>query len=251
MKGFSFRKSVLWFCLLNIYIIIAWHDWRYGGSYSTRALVQSYPVFALPFAALTEKIALSKWRIPFYLLCAYLLFVNIFQIKQYCSTVLHYNDMNRRYYRRIYLNPNPSPIDMSLLDSNEVLNDDTHFKATTIISADTTMQLHFAANAEDILAVATLNANAKESWLKVSCSIKAPGYLWQSYLNAELKEGDSSKHARVRLFNAISKDTAANQYAFYIRIPQYLQKGELRLLISSPGSFEGVAEKISIVELDK
>ena len=54
MKRFPFRKSVLWFCLLNIWIIIAWDDWRYGGTYSTRALMQSYPVFALPLAAFTE-----------------------------------------------------------------------------------------------------------------------------------------------------------------------------------------------------
>ena len=51
MKSYPFKKSVLWFCLLNIYIIISWFDWRYGGSYSTRALSQSYPVFALPLAA--------------------------------------------------------------------------------------------------------------------------------------------------------------------------------------------------------
>ena len=49
LKKFPFKKSVLWFCLLNIWIVISWSDWYYGGSYSTRALVQCYPVFALPF----------------------------------------------------------------------------------------------------------------------------------------------------------------------------------------------------------
>jgi hypothetical protein len=32
-------RSVLVFTLLNLWIITAWHDWRYGGSYSARALV--------------------------------------------------------------------------------------------------------------------------------------------------------------------------------------------------------------------
>ena len=254
MKGFPFKKSVLWFCLLNIYIIIAWHDWRYGASYSTRALVQSYPVFALPFAGLTEKIGLKKWRIAFYLLCAYLLFVNLFQVRQYCSTVLHYNDMNRLYYSHIYLNPNPTPIDMSLLDNDEVLNDETGYQTTTLINTDDIIQIHSTSNVSDTIAnviISNRGIAPKESWLKIMCTIKAPGCLWQSYLNAILKAGDSSKHCRVRLFNAISKDTATNQYACYMRIPPYLQNGTLQLYITSPNNFSGTIEKITVIKLDK
>lgn len=47
-----FQRSILVFIILNIWIIISWSDWTYGASYSTRALVQSYPVFAIPLAAL-------------------------------------------------------------------------------------------------------------------------------------------------------------------------------------------------------
>ncbi len=83
MKNMPFRKSVLWFCLLNIYIIIAWHDWRYGGSYSTRALSQSYAVFALPFAAVIERVNTTKWKWLFYAVCIYLVWMNFAQMYQY------------------------------------------------------------------------------------------------------------------------------------------------------------------------
>jgi hypothetical protein len=115
MRGRSWRKSVLTFTLLNLWIVIAWHDWHYGGSYSTRAMVQSYPVLALPFAALVERALATRWKYIFLPLCVYLLAVNLFQIKQYNNGVLHYDRMNFAYYRAIYLNPNVTDEDRRLM----------------------------------------------------------------------------------------------------------------------------------------
>jgi hypothetical protein len=83
IRPFPFRNSVIWFCLLNIYIIISWFDWRYGASYSTRALVQSYPVFALPFAAFIQRVNTTKWRYLFYALSICLIALNLYQISLY------------------------------------------------------------------------------------------------------------------------------------------------------------------------
>ena len=94
MRGPPWRKSVLNLKLLNLWIVIAWHDWHYGGSYSARALVQSYPVLALPFAAVAERALATRWKYVFLPLCAYLLSVNLFQIMQSNNWVLHYDLMN-------------------------------------------------------------------------------------------------------------------------------------------------------------
>lgn len=119
LKNTPYRKAVITFCLLNIWIIISWSDWRYGASYSTRALTQSYPVFALPLAGFISW-ALIGWRkYSVYSVGIYLSVVNIFQIWQYNSLILHYDHMNAKYYAAIYLDRNPTPLDYSFLDTNE------------------------------------------------------------------------------------------------------------------------------------
>jgi hypothetical protein len=109
MRGQPFRVAVSVFCLLNLWIVTAWSDWRYGASYSARALVQSYPVFALALGGLLARIARSRWRLPFALLAAYLVIVNLFQIYQYNAGVLRYDENTFEYYRSIYLNPWAEP----------------------------------------------------------------------------------------------------------------------------------------------
>lgn len=132
IKNKPFKWSVITFCLLNIWIVIAWHEWQYGASYSTRALTQSYPVFALALASVVEKV--KTWRFRFFAaaLGLYLVFVNVFQIQQYNSTVLHYSDMNARYYAAIYLDADPTPLDFSLLDSDELISSDQRIGMPTL-----------------------------------------------------------------------------------------------------------------------
>ena len=115
MKGKPWRKSVLTCFLLNTWIIIAWSDWHYGGTYSSRALVQSYPVLALPFAALVERLLKSRMKWPVLALFTYLFCVNIFQIKQYNNGVIHYDRMNFAAYRAVYLDADPTEDDRALL----------------------------------------------------------------------------------------------------------------------------------------
>lgn len=84
MKQFPFKSSVITFCLLNIWIIISWSDWKYGASYSTRALTHSYPVFALALGAFIhsfERKKLNKWLLAVLLIGATIL--NFYQMKLY------------------------------------------------------------------------------------------------------------------------------------------------------------------------
>jgi hypothetical protein len=254
IRDYPFRKAVIYFCLLNIYIIISWRIWRYGGSYSTRALMQSYPVFALAFGAFIERINHTKWRYLFYTLGAYLLFVNLFQIKQYYNTVLHYDDMNRRYYGRIYLNSKPTPLDMSLLDTKEWIGDEDKYSIAPISYKDSLIDLQIPAGSFQILAEMnigndSLNDIKKNRWLKVESDIKVKTGMGGSYLNSDLSVGDSVKHNYIRLFSPISSEGCINNYAFYIFVPEYFGNGRLKLYINANNTLEGTVGNIKILSL--
>lgn len=88
MKNRPFRKSVLVFCLLNIWIIIAWSDWKYGASYSCRALTQSYPVFALALACFVHRSLEKKGTLLLYLAGVLMLILNVYQLNTYNQSVL-------------------------------------------------------------------------------------------------------------------------------------------------------------------
>ncbi len=251
MKRYPFRESVLWFCILNIYILISWRDWQYAGSFSARALMESLPVFALPLAAVVEQINLRKWRWFFYLPGLYLIIVNIFQHDQYHKTILHYFDMNRQYYGRIYLNPNPRPLDMSMLDNKDMLNDTKGYTINTLLQTDVPKQLKFKENAEGTLFDTTITSQADNVWILVTCTIKADKGYWGAYLNTTLTTNDTLKHNRVRIFNPISKEGDNNEYQFYVRVPKPFNDSHFRLYISDDGDFAGVVEKIKITELIK
>lgn len=103
IKEKPFSSAVKWFTFLNIYVIISWFDWRYGGSYSTRALSQSYPVFGLALATMLGYVNKSIFRITCFVLAPILVMVNLIQVYQYNETILHYDHMNKKYYEAIYI----------------------------------------------------------------------------------------------------------------------------------------------------
>lgn len=232
IKKYEFRKSVLWFCLLNIYLIISWRQWHYAASYSARALVQSYPVFTLPFAAFIHHLRHKWWRQAFYGLGIYLVGVNIFQLGQYASTVLHYMDMNRKYYAAIYLDKDPTPLDMSLLDNDELMPDTTGFSKPQRyeLPADTAIHIHSGQQA--ILFQQQLSPTAyKKQWLQLKADITIIDGYWEGYLNMALQKGDSAKYAKARLCSPISTAGEMNSYELHMQVPEYFSGGKLKIYL--------------------
>ncbi|MBI3501638.1 MAG: glycosyltransferase family 39 protein [Bacteroidetes bacterium] len=254
VKKFPFKNSVITFSMLNIWIIISWYDWRYGASYSCRALVQSYPVFALALGALIQKINFTRWKYFLYGAGGYLIFVNLFQIVQYNKTILHYNDMNRKYYEGIYLNFHPSPLDMSLLDTDERLYDETNYQKKLLAQVDSVHSISFPEYSSAILFQIKLDSasektNNSDAWLKVESSIRIEKGTWGGFLVSELQAGDSVKQNKIRLLNAISPFGENNEYTFYVRVPEYFNRASFKLSLSSQPEFLGKVSRLKVLYL--
>jgi hypothetical protein len=101
----EWRKGLPVFLVLNIYIVLSWWCWWYGGSYGLRAFIESYALLALPLAAMIETIKgwkpLWRWGLSSVLLL--LLSLSLFQSYQYKKTLIHWDSMSWRAYKGVFL----------------------------------------------------------------------------------------------------------------------------------------------------
>ena len=104
-KSTALFWSILVYFLLNLYVVFSWWCWWYGGSFGARPLIETYALLVLPLAAFIERITRSKlWiRIPVYLLFLFFIYLNLFQMRQYRITLLHWDSTSKALYWKVFL----------------------------------------------------------------------------------------------------------------------------------------------------
>jgi hypothetical protein len=127
LGGFFFLKksakpflivSVLLTCLY-FYILASWWCWWYGGSFGWRAMIDLYPMLAIPMAAffaalLYKKKWYSKTTAVFMIL---FIALNLFQTIQFHYNILHYDSMTAAAWVDSFGKINTADCDRSLLKS--------------------------------------------------------------------------------------------------------------------------------------
>lgn len=110
--------AVLLFTLGNIYVVLSWWSWWYGGSFGLRAFIESYAILALPMAAFWEFIFKGKiWkRISLTLVMLLLIAHSIFQTTQYYYGSIHWDSMSKAAYWDSFMRSRPSPEFYNKLD---------------------------------------------------------------------------------------------------------------------------------------
>ena len=90
--------------LISIYIIFSWWCWWYGGSFSALALVEFYVLMSLPLGAFFTFILQRKFipKALTTLVVGFFLWLNLFQTKQYSTSLLHWDSMSKEVYWAIW-----------------------------------------------------------------------------------------------------------------------------------------------------
>lgn len=101
-KKYYLFISWLMFFVLITYFISSWWCWYYGGSYGMRPYIDYYVIFFIPFAYFLDKVSL--WiKTPFVLLAMLTIPLNLIQIKQFKKYILHYSEMDKDKYWKVFL----------------------------------------------------------------------------------------------------------------------------------------------------
>ena len=102
----DFFRPVTIFMVVFIYVLSSWWCWWFVG-FGNRAYIESYALLAFPFAELLTAINENRrklLRFAFYLMTAFLLFLNSFQVWQYSHNMGHYDGMTKESYWYLFLN---------------------------------------------------------------------------------------------------------------------------------------------------
>ncbi len=110
--------GVVLFLVLNIYVVFSWWCWWYGGSRGMRAMIDCYPLMALPLAAWVEWVAACRkgWRVAWTVLSLAVASLSVFHTLRYIDGSIHWDSMTRAAYFDGFFHSSPSERFQSLLE---------------------------------------------------------------------------------------------------------------------------------------
>lgn len=94
-----------WLGFLGIsYILSSWWAWYYGCSYGNRAFIEFYPLLLLPLAVFFQRV--RNWKFLVLPIALLSIPLNFIQTIQYKSYILHWIDMDKEKYWKVFLQTN-------------------------------------------------------------------------------------------------------------------------------------------------
>ncbi len=112
----AFFYPILIFTIFNIYVILSWWSWWYGGSYGLRAFIDSYALLIIPLAAFIDYFyTVMKKRAVVLIIATLFIFHGVFQTFQYYYGAIHWDSMTKEAYWDSFGHLHPSAKFQSLL----------------------------------------------------------------------------------------------------------------------------------------
>ena len=252
------------FTVVNIYLISSWNIWWYGGCFSMRPMVQSYPLLMFPMGAFLADILRRKYLqymvSGFLVFCIWLNLMMTYQANVRSKMcIMEGESMNYAYYWHIFGKTDVTAKDKRLLDTNEELPE----------RLETKFKLFFSSDLEDIaFADSTIALSGKKSikltkdkqwteklnvpvdnkihkgWYRVYASVYYPEMesdIWlQTQFNAGFyKNGKVVKLNMIRI-QRVSQQGSWQQVYVDIKVPYFSNYDSFEINFWNPGSAKNI-----------
>lgn len=90
---------------IKFYLIASWWAWWFGGGFGCRPVVDLYGLLAIPMAATMHRCWRFGWlaRVPFLIILAFFVHLNLYQTWQYKVNVIHWDGMTKEAYWHVFM----------------------------------------------------------------------------------------------------------------------------------------------------
>jgi hypothetical protein len=119
--------SLFLFFILNLWLVSSWTCWWYAGSFSSRAMVQSYAVLMIPLGFFISYISTRSRNIQLAgkTIVLMVVFLSMFQTWQYAEGILKMDGMTKAFYWRAFGAVKYKPENDRYVLKNKLLETDT------------------------------------------------------------------------------------------------------------------------------
>lgn len=216
------------YSVLFIYVTFAWNIWWYGGSLGQRAMVQVYPVLALPMAAFIEAALQTRfWKYGFALLSLLFVYLNLWWTHQaHLGGLFMVEEMNGAYYWNVVGRLKARDEEtLKLLDTNEAgfagLREHVRELFSEDFEKDSTQTLCelpaiqgqrsacLDANRQQLPLYTAPLKNGEAEWVRASGVFRCRNKEWNIWLSAQLQlvflnGADTVKTKKIRLYRYLN-----------------------------------------------
>jgi hypothetical protein len=207
------------FIFLSLYITSAWDVWDYGGT-AGRAMVQYYPMLALPFAALSSEAMKSRWwRYLLTMIVFVLSYISIWWVVNAHTGKVTVIEASKAYYWHMLGKWSSTDEDLKLLDNQDVYR--KPMQISTVLyendfSKDTSTNATVESNNAKILLDAKRQLSNRyeipiskdASWIRASAAFKCGAREWDLWQQAQFiikfyNEGQEVKTNAIRIYRIL------------------------------------------------
>ena len=239
---------------LFIYVCFAWSNWWYGGGIGIRAMIQSYPILALPMTAFFSSI-LKKGnviKLTFSLVLAVFIYYNLWLIYQaHDGGLLKVGQMTKSYFWATVGRFEVDEKTLKLLDTDEAYHANPENPRLLFSDANTRFVLDKEQPRSQIYSIPA--DNNLRNWIRASADFECTTKEWDMWTMTQFivtlrSKGEIVKEKFIRVHRMLPDGSKKNIY-IDLQVPAE-QLDSIQVSFRNPGHKPIFIENLKVVTFD-